>query len=318
MLILLEKGNRILYEAAHSTFERILVGDPNTEEKLEILPMEVKFCDFDGTRMRVLILPEDKGFMTISLYIPCWEDLVTHGVLDYLKVVYGDLVGAVEAEYNFTLKVNLATLPAAYEPLATKISNLKFHALGAPFQKYFKALATGKAIPSGRVRLTEDTTIYFSSKNDRCIVIYSLNYKEKFDEVLARVFLSSMFDVKRTEKTLGPAPSISYDAEAPPNEMKQDFNVQIKEGNCGFLSLAILPRHVTSQDKIDQAADSLQHFRTYLSYHIKCSKTYFHSQMRKRVKELLQVLNRAKSADEDVGKKKKTASGRTFEQKEKA
>jgi hypothetical protein len=76
------------------------------------------------------------------------------------------------------------------ETLATKISNLKFYALGAPFQKYFRALATGKAIPSGRVRLTEDTTVYFSSKNDRCVVIFSINYKEKFDEVIARVFLN--------------------------------------------------------------------------------------------------------------------------------
>jgi len=315
MLILLEKGNRILYEAAHSTFERILVGDPNTEEKLEILPMEVKFCDFDGTRMRAMILPEDKGFMTVSLYIPCWSDLETHGVDDYLKNVYGDHVGSPEAEYNFTLRINLATLPADYDALATKISLFKFHALGSPFQKYFKALATGKAIPSGRVRLTEDTTIYFSSKNDRCVVIFSLHYKEKFDEVLARVFLSSMFDVKRSDKSLGPSPGVSYDAEVPPNEMKQDFGVQMKEGNCGFLSFAILPRHVTNQDKVDQATDSLQHFRNYLSYHIKCSKTYFHSQMRKRVKELMQVLNRAKSVDEDAGKKKKTASGRTFEQK---
>jgi hypothetical protein len=34
--------------------------------------------------------------------------------------------------------------------------------------------------------------------------------------------------------------------------------------------------------------------------------------MRRRVKDLLQVLNRAKSADEEAGKKKKTASGRNF------
>eukprot|EP00475_Leptophrys_vorax_P000229 TRINITY_DN1013_c0_g1_i1.p1 TRINITY_DN1013_c0_g1~~TRINITY_DN1013_c0_g1_i1.p1 ORF type:complete len:323 (-),score=95.79 TRINITY_DN1013_c0_g1_i1:64-909(-) len=278
--------------------------------------MEIKFCDFDGTRMRVLIPPEDKTYMTVSVYIPCWGDLATHDVDGYLREVYGDLAASeAEVEYNFTLRVNLGALPADFDALATKLSYLKFHALGAPFQKYFRALATGKAIPSGRVRLTEDTTIYFSSKNDRCVVIFSLNFKEKFDEVIGRVFLSSMYDVKRTEKSLGPAPAISYDPEVPPNEMKQDFNVQVKEGNCGFLSFAILPRHVAKPDKIDLATDSLQSFRNYLNYHIKCSKTYFHSQMRKRVKELMQVLNRAKSADEEGNKKKKTASGRTFEQK---
>jgi actin related protein 2/3 complex, subunit 2 len=314
MLILLEKGNRILHEAAYSTFKRILVGDENTEEKQETLPMEVKFCDYDGTRLRALISPDDLTVLKVSLYIPCWKDLESHDVAGHLKNVYGDFVGSVEADFNFTLSINLKSLPADYSALATKISLLKFHALGAPFTKYFKALAGGKAIPSGKLRLTEDTCIYFSSKNDRVVVVFSLNFKEKFDEVLARVFLTAMSDVKKTEKSLGPAPAISYDLSVPPNEMKQDFGIVNPEGNCGFLSFAILPRHVATQDKIDLASDLLQTFRNYLSYHIKCAKTYFHSQMRKRVKELLQVLNRAKSADEET-KKNKTASGRTFERK---
>jgi hypothetical protein len=86
-------------------------------EKLEILPMEVKFCDFDGTRLRALISPEDKSFMTVSLYIPCWSDLAQHGVEDSLKAVYGDLVADPEAEYNYTLKINLGALPADYSEL---------------------------------------------------------------------------------------------------------------------------------------------------------------------------------------------------------
>lgn len=76
------------------------------------------------------------------------------------------------------------------DAFATKLSYLKFYALGAPFQKYFSALAASKALPSGKVRLTEDTTIYFSSKADRTVVIFSMNFKEKFDQVIAEVFLN--------------------------------------------------------------------------------------------------------------------------------
>jgi hypothetical protein len=77
--------------------------------------------------------------------------------------------------------------------LATKLSHFKFHAFGAPFQKYFSALAEGKAIPPGKVRVSDETTLYFSSKNDRVVVIYGLHSKEKFDEVVAKVFLNVLF-----------------------------------------------------------------------------------------------------------------------------
>lgn len=43
-----------------------------------------------------------------------------------------------------------------------------------------------------------------------------------------------------------------------------------------------------------KTANALQSFRTYLQYHIKCAKSYFHSRMRKRCNDLLKVLNRAK------------------------
>jgi len=311
MLILLEKENRILQEIAFTTFQKILVGDENTEEKFELLPMENKFCDFDGTRFRVLIAPEDLTAMKVSISIPSWSDLASHDAEQHLKTIYGDLVAPTEADYNFTLKINLKAIPSDYAALASKLSLLKFHSFGAPFMKYFKALAAGKATPAGKIRVSDETSIFFSAKNDRVVVCYALHFKEKFDEVIARVFLNSFVDVKRN---LGPAPVVSYDPETPSNEMKTDFGMYEKISNGGFFSFVLLPRHVQTPEKIDLAAAQLQNFRNYISYHIKCSKTYFHSQMRQRVKDLLQILNRAKSADEEDNKKKKTASGRTFTQ----
>jgi actin related protein 2/3 complex subunit 2 len=146
--------------------------------------------------------------MTVSIYLPYWKDLEGHQVGQHLKKVYGDLVSGTEPDYNFTLSVNLKSIPSDYGKklvrlfdwlvnvisflgaLATKLSHLKFHALGAPFQKYFTALAEGKTLPPGKVRISEDTTLYFSSKADRVVVIYGLHSKEKFDEVVAKVFLN--------------------------------------------------------------------------------------------------------------------------------
>lgn len=273
--------------------------------------MDSKFCDFDNTRFRVSIAPEDLSVMTISLAMPCWDDLVSHGVKEHLNSIYGSFVVSPEYDFNYTISINLKSIPTDFTSLAKKISLLKFHALGAPFQKYFKAVQEGKQAKAGKVHLTPDTTIYFSPKSDRVVVIFSINFQDKRDQVVARVFLNSMVDVKRS---LGTAPVVSYDMN-PPNEMKQDFQVVDKIHNCGFISFGVLPRHVSSQEKIDLATGLLQSFRNYLTYHVKVSNTFFHSRMRIRVKELLQVLNRAKSEDEEASKKKKTASGRTFSKK---
>ncbi|GKT54793.1 ARP2/3 complex 34 kDa subunit [Colletotrichum tofieldiae] len=54
----------------------------------------------------------------------------------------------------------------------------------------------------------------------------------------------------------------------------------------------------------------IQTFRDYFHYHIKASKAYIHSRMRKRTADFLQVLRRARPDSEE--KERKTASGRTF------
>ena len=51
--------------------------------------------------------------------------------------------------------------------------------------------------------------------------------------------------------------------------------------------LAIFKTHVTTDEQREKAASLIQGFRNYLHYHIKCSKSYLHSRMRKRVDLLL-------------------------------
>ena len=77
----------------------------------------------------------------------------------------------------------------------------------------------------------------------------------------------------------------------------------------------LFKRHVTGGSKrLEAAVWSLGTFYAFVALHIKCSKAYMHSSMRRRAGSLLQVLNRAKP---DVDREKKTASGRTFRAKPK-
>lgn len=50
---------------------------------------------------------------------------------------------------------------------------------------------------------------------------------------------------------------------------------------------AFFPNHVQTEDKRTKAVHLLVGFRSYLHYHIKCSKTYLHMRMRSRVDSLL-------------------------------
>jgi actin related protein 2/3 complex subunit 2 len=93
------------------------------------------------------------------------------------------------------------------------------------------------------------------------------------------------------------------------------------------LTVAVLfPRHLTRQRR-EEVISHIQTFRDYFHYHIKASKAYIHSRMRRRTADFLQgkglllpaisslltiaVLRRARPETEEKAERK-TASGRTF------
>jgi len=82
-------------------------------------------------------------------------------------------------------------------------------------------------------------------------------------------------------------------------------------GNLGFVTFAVMKTHL-EQGRKDKVIQVLSVFRNYLQYHIKCSKSYFHSRMRARVVGLLKILARAKVEKNTADKEMKTASGKTF------
>jgi len=159
--------------------------------------------------------------------------------------------------------------------------------------------------------MRSDTTVYFvcDEKVERVTTIFGVDFNEKVDKVLAKVFMQEFVDSRRS---LGFAPPVSWTV-APPNELAK-WGITEPTGNLGFISFSILKDHVKTPQKIDQIVAVLQSFRNYIQYHIKCSKSYFHSRMRARCAALLKVLNRAKVEDpeQDKTKGKKTISGKTF------
>jgi len=188
-----------------------------------------------------------------------------------------------------------------------KLTLIKPTVLGGVFKYFYTKLQKNETPAPFKFDLRRDTTVYFIPDKDRVVTVFGLDFTEKVDKAVARIFMQEFADAR---KTINFAPPVSWSV-PPPAELKA-FGIKDPMGNLGFFSLAILKDHVGKDDLINKIVDVLQSFRTYLQYHIKCSKSYFHSRMRARTKELLKVLNRAKQADPDQSGAKRTITGKTF------
>lgn len=303
-MILLESGNRILQEIvlAELRFEKEASAEEKSKKKAGI---DVRLCDFDDASYHVTT--EDR-VIVVNMVLPCFSQIKANGGQEALQKTYGDLLAAPAAGADVTLRIKLDGAPDDIEGLARKVSQVKSVAVGGVFEKYLDGVLNGNC--SGdpfTFTLRSDTKIYFFPQKDRMSVTYQLDFSDRVDLAVARVFLVELVESRRQVQA---APVVAF-SENPPSEMKH-FGITEKQGNLGFVTFAVMKNNVDNNKK-DKVKQILQSFRNYLQYHIKCSKSFFHSRMRARVNSLLQVLNRARTDLED--KEKTTASGKTFVRK---
>lgn len=117
--------------------------------------------------------------------------------------------------------------------------------------------------------------------------------------------------MRRTERSLATAPLVSL-SPRPPMEL-EPFAQQLDVAAgapLGFLSFALSVRHLEGPGRLEKAVGMVGSYRSYVLYHVKCTKSNMHSRMRARVNGWLQVLNRA--VPDRHGVERKTIGGRTF------
>jgi len=303
-MILLERGNRILGETVSSQLTR----DP--EEKVENITCDVKLCDFDDVHYRVLIEGDNKDVLKVAMAMPCYSSIAEYGAKASFEAAYGSMVCEPLDKYDVTIAIKVSDLKdeKAKTELTTRVSMLKAHTLGGVFNHFFSAvLAGGKAGEPFKFDLRADTSVYFFPAADRCTVIFGLDFKEKVDRAVAKVMLQEFCESRRN---LQASPPVDFKVQ--PYAELAHFQITQPTGNLGFVSFAVMKSHL-EKDRKDRVVAVMSTFRNYLQYHIKCSKSHFHSRMRARVVSLLQILNRAKAEVPVSGGK--TASGKTFVRK---
>jgi actin related protein 2/3 complex subunit 2 len=294
-MILLEPGNRILEETVAS---QIRGG-----EKREAV--DVRLCDFDDVSYRITVDKDAMDVMKVSMNLPCYYQTDKLGAEAALQNTYKDHIVDAEVGFSLTLAVKLNEVKDEdKDALIKNLSLIKSNITGGVFDYFFSALLADEKKEQFKFDLRGDTTVYFCPRDDRVTIVFSVDFVEHVDKVIAKVFLQEFVDAR---KKIGRAPPCQW-GEKPPTELA-DFGVTENQGNLGYISFAILKSHV-DKGKKESVIQVLQTFRTFLQYHIKCSKSHFHSKMRHRVRELQKVLNRAKV--EEQKKEKKTAAGKTF------
>jgi actin related protein 2/3 complex subunit 2 len=189
------------------------------------------------------------------------------------------------------------------------ISDLRRLLIGGPLDRAFNALLakTSDNLPVATVEFRAGEPIFIVPSEAKIIVIFAIDFGDATDKALARVFMQEFVEAQRVVRN---APPVSFSKEPPPL-LTSKINYQYRPDLAGFISFAVEERHVTGPAK-DKAIGLLAGFRNYLHYHIKCSKTYLHMRMRKKVAGWMLVLNRAVP---EVETEKKTAAGKTFVRK---
>ncbi|KAI1170466.1 Arp2/3 complex [Nemania sp. FL0916] len=309
-------------------YQNVLIQSVLTERFSGAAPAHIDqtVSDFDGVTFHIST-PETKTQILVSLQIRCFKELVQYGAEDVLQREYGQYVVAPETGYDFSVLVDLENLPAAKEDrdeLIRKISLLKRNAMAAPFEhaysEHYKlkeaaSKYTSEEAPQGvreggevmAIHYRDEEAIYVKASHDRVTVIFSTIFREETDRVFGKVFIQEFVDARR--RAIQNAPQVLFRND-PPLELQGVPGVTGSSGGeVGYVTFVLFPRHLTPQ-RMPEVISHIQTFRDYFHYHIKASKAYIHSRMRRRTADFLQVLRRARPENEE--KERKTASGRTF------
>jgi len=310
-------------------YQNVLIQSILTERFSEAPPQSIDqvVSDFDGVTFHIST-PTAKTQILISLAIKCYQELVQYGAEAVLQREYGSYITATEAGYDFSILVDLENLPATpeeREELVRRISLLKRNVMAAPFEKAFDEFSqlseeaakyTSESAPQGvqeggevmAIHYREEEAIYIKASHDRVTVIFSTLFIDAVDRIFAKVFLQEFVDARR--RAIQNAPQVLFRSD-PPLELQglRGVGKTGEKGELGFITFVLFPRHLTRQRR-DEVISHIQTFRDYFHYHIKASKAYIHSRMRRRTADFLQVLNRARPETEE--RERKTASGRTF------
>lgn len=233
--------------------------------------------------------------------------LRSNGAKDAIDRCFPGMEVAKEQDFDITLQLDCDRVTQDKVKLISDLCELKKVVCGGPIEKALTSLLKKEAPgPVLQINYRKNESMFICPSSGKVVIVFMVDFADQTDKAMAKVFLQEFVEAQRTVRT---APPVQYLREAP-GELSA-LNLKYSPDIAGFISFALEERHVQGA-RLNTAVTLLTGFRSYLLYHIKCSKTYLHMRMRKRVAGWMQVLNRALP---EVETEKKTAAGKTFTRK---
>ncbi|KAA8570581.1 hypothetical protein EYC84_002841 [Monilinia fructicola] len=183
-------------------YQNVLIQSVLTERFSGAPPVNIDqtVADFDGVTFHIST-PESKTKILVSIQVKCYDELVRYGAQQVLEREYGPYVVAPESGYNFSVQVDLESLPEekeARDDLIRRISLLKRNAMAAPFEHAFDEFHklqeeaskfTSEEAPQGvreggdvmAIHYRDEEAIYIKASHDRVTVIFSTVFREETD-----------------------------------------------------------------------------------------------------------------------------------------
>lgn len=277
-MIFIDSKSAILFEQLHP---RIKEGKRSE--------CELVFSDFDDVSFKISCVKPELNIITLNVVIMNIHILKSLGSQAVIDRLFPGAEVAPLPGYNFALQFDCDSLQEP-DKFINDISEIKRHLIGGPLDNAFSKLLENQSesLALSMVQYRHSEAMFICPSASKIVVIFLIDFADPTDKAIARVFLQEFLEAQRTIRN---APPVSFSKDAPGelSKLKHPFS-KTSDTAAGYLSFAIEERHITGANK-DKAITLLTGFRNYLHYHIKCSKTYLHMRMRKRVVGWMQVTN---------------------------
>merc|ERR1712225_84897 len=192
-MILLETGSRILEEVIRQRVQ---------SDKREAV--DITLADFDGVQYHIATNATQRNLVTVSISWPCISQMKQFGTDAKVQSFYGPLVTSAENGYDYTLQFDLDNL-ADKETLPGKIALFKRTVVAAPLEAVFDGKPGLPPVITINYRTNE--AVYLKREGNNVAVIFSINFKDKDDIVIGKVFLQ---ELEAARKTINNAPAITF------------------------------------------------------------------------------------------------------------
>ena len=168
---------------------------------------------------------------------------------------------------------------------AEKLSNFRVKIYSYVLEKMLKAVKEKKQVKPIVFHLNEKNVVHVTPLSDNVQLVYGIDFLQKTDQSLAKVFLQELKEAKNHVKNCVPVNVYVETDEVPKNIIEIDHPKKYSNG------LVVFNLFVNKFDTIKKFLNYFVTFREYIQFHIHSIKTFLHIRMNRKGKELMGKLD---------------------------